>query len=36
MNEASSMTALTWPSNSTGRTIRLRGGAEPSPELIRM
>ena len=33
--EANSTTARTDPSNSTGRTITLSGGAAPSPELIR-
>jgi hypothetical protein len=35
-NVASSSTALVSPSNSTGSTTRLRGGASPSPELTRM
>ena len=35
-NEASSMTALTCPSNSTGSTMMLSGGASPRPELIWM
>ena len=35
-NDASSITALTWPSNSTGSTMMLSGGASPSPELIWM
>ena len=30
-NEASSMTALTWPSKSTGRTTMFSGGASPEP-----
>ncbi len=34
-NDASSITPLTSPSNSTGRMIRLAGVAPPSPELIR-
>ena len=31
MNEASSITAFTSPSKSTGSTTMLRGGASPSP-----
>ncbi len=34
--EASSTTARTSPSKRTGRTMMLRGGASPSPELIWM
>ena len=34
-NEASSITALTWPSKMTGRTTMFSGGASPRPELIR-
>ncbi|MNC91873.1 hypothetical protein D3C83_82050 [compost metagenome] len=34
LNEASSITAFTSPSNSAGSTITLSGGASPSPELI--
>ena len=34
LNEASSMTALTSFSNSTGSTTMLYGGASPSPELM--
>ena len=34
--DASSMTALTWPSKITGSTMMLSGGASPSPELIWM
>ena len=33
-NEASSRTALTWPSKSTGSTMMLAGAASPSPEVI--
>ena len=33
-NDASSMTALTWPSKRTGSTMMLRGGASPRPEAI--
>ena len=33
--EASSNTARTEPSNSTGTTITFNGVAEPSPELLR-
>ena len=32
--DASSITAFTSPSNSTGNTTMLSGGASPSPELI--
>ena len=34
-NDASSITARTDPSNSTGSTMMLSGGDAPSPELIR-
>ena len=34
--EASSITALTFPSKSTGSTMMLAGVASPSPELILM
>jgi hypothetical protein len=34
--EASSSTAFTLPSNSTGRMTTFRGTAEPSDELMRM
>ncbi len=33
-SEASSITALTWPSNSTGSTMMLLGVASNRPELI--
>ncbi len=33
-NEASSITAITWSSNRTGITIRLRGAASPRPDEI--
>ena len=36
VNDASSMTAFTSPSKSTGNTMMLSGGASPSPELIWM
>jgi hypothetical protein len=32
---ASSMTALVSPSNNTGKTIKLRGGASPRLEVMR-
>ncbi|MND03493.1 hypothetical protein D3C83_233370 [compost metagenome] len=35
-NEASSITAFTWPSNSTGRMTMFTGAPEPSEELMRM
>ena len=35
-NDASSITALTSPSNSTGRTMMLSGGASPRPEVMWM
>ena len=35
-NVASSSTALISPSNNTGRIARLRGGASPSPDEMRM
>ncbi len=34
--EASSMTALVWPSKTTGSTTMLRGAPAPRPELIWM
>lgn len=34
--EASSMTALVWPSNTTGSTTMFMGAAAPRPELIWM
>ncbi len=34
VSAASSITAFTWPSNSTGRTMTLEGGALNSPERI--
>ena len=34
LTEASSITALTWPSNSTGSTMMFRGGTLNSPEPI--
>ena len=34
LKEASSMTALTSPSNSTGRTTMFSGVAAPRPELM--
>ena len=34
-NEASSITAFTWPSNSTGRMMMLAGAPEPSAEPMR-
>ena len=34
LSEASSITALTWPSNSTGSTMTVRGGAVTSPDWI--
>ncbi len=36
LKEASSITPFTSPSNSTGRTMMLSGGASPRPELIWM
>ncbi len=35
-SEASSITALAWPSKSTGRTTMLTGGASPRLELTRV
>ena len=34
-NDASSITAITWSSKSTGMTTMLRGAASPSPEATR-
>ena len=34
LNDASSMTAFTWPSKSTGSTTTLRGTARKRPEAI--
>ena len=34
LSEASSITALTWPSNSTGSTMMLLGGAVNRPDVI--
>ena len=36
LSDASSMTAFTWPSKSTGRTITFRGSAVNSPEPTRV
>src|SRR5439155_632123 len=35
-NDASSMTAITWSSNRTGRTMMLTGAASPRPDVILM
>jgi len=35
-SEASSITAFTWPSKSTGRMMMLTGAPEPSAEPMRM
>ena len=36
LNDASSITAITWSSNRTGRTITFTGAASPSPDVILM
>ena len=36
MNDASSITAITWSSKRTGRTMMLTGPASPRPDAIAM